>query len=510
MSDVITKSPNPARAIRIAVLAMGGEGGGVLANWLIDLARRNGYVGQMTSVPGVAQRTGATMYYIEIFPQAAIGKDQYPVLALMPVPGDVDIVLASELMEAGRAIQRGIVTPDRTTLVTSSHRVFSMTERVAMADGRVDAQALLQACRTAAQRFIAFDMMRMAEANGSVISSVMFGALAGAGLLPFDREAFETTIQEGGVGVRASLHAFAAGYTAAKSGVVNPVEQEDAPQIDQPKALADLQSQALAEWPEQVHPLVKAGLAQCADWQDLDYARFYLDLLKPVAEFEKQHNHDGWPLLQEVARQLALSLCYEDTIRVADLKIRATRFERVAKEVGIKKNQILEIREYLHPRRQEILEVLPGFLGRWLGGSKLVTTLIDRLTQEGRVVETTSIHGFLLLYCVAHLRRWRRSSARYVHEQTHIRNWLDLVINAAKYNYDLAIELAEVRGLVKGYGDTHASSLAKYNQIIQIVPDLKEQDAVQTVKSLRKAAQSDDGGKSLDQLVSQIKNPARS
>ena len=108
------------------------------------------------------------------------------------------------------------------------------------------------------------------------------------------------------------------------------------------------------------------------------------------------------------------------------------------------------------------------------------------------------------------LFRSRRSSARYVHEQTHIRNWLDLVMNTAKSNYDLAIELAEVRGLVKGYGDTHASSLAKYNQIIQIVPDLKEQDAVQTVKSLRKAAQTDDGGKTLDQLVSQIKNPARS
>ena len=66
-SEQFTES---ARAIRIAVLAMGGEGGGVLANWLIDLARRNDYVGQMTSVPGVAQRTGATIYYIEIFPKS--------------------------------------------------------------------------------------------------------------------------------------------------------------------------------------------------------------------------------------------------------------------------------------------------------------------------------------------------------------------------------------------------------------------------------------------------------
>ena len=48
--------------IKIAVLAMGGEGGGVLADWIVDLGEANGYIAQTTSVPGVAQRTGATIY----------------------------------------------------------------------------------------------------------------------------------------------------------------------------------------------------------------------------------------------------------------------------------------------------------------------------------------------------------------------------------------------------------------------------------------------------------------
>src|ERR1035438_5846568 len=117
------------RAITIAVLAMGGEGGGVLADWIVDVAERASYHAQTTSVPGVAQRTGATIYYIELFPETGIGSaGRLPVLALMPVPGELDIVVASELMEAGRAIQRGLVTPDRTALITSTHRVFSMTE----------------------------------------------------------------------------------------------------------------------------------------------------------------------------------------------------------------------------------------------------------------------------------------------------------------------------------------------------------------------------------------------
>src|ERR1700722_20766828 len=135
------------KAITIAILAMGGEGGGVLADWIVDLAEHSGYRAQTTSVPGVAQRTGSTMYYVELFPEEAIraaGKE--PVLALMPVPGELDIVLASELMEAGRAVQRGFVSPDRTTLIASTNRVYSMTEKTAMGDGRVDSQKLLDAC----------------------------------------------------------------------------------------------------------------------------------------------------------------------------------------------------------------------------------------------------------------------------------------------------------------------------------------------------------------------------
>ena len=149
---------------------MGGEGGGVLADWIVDMAERGGYLAQATSVPGLAQRTGQTLYYIELFAKAA-ARDQEPVLALMPVPGDVDVVLASELMEAARAIARGLVTPDRTTLIASTHRVYTMNERLAMTDGRVDADALLKACQEAAGKLHAFDMASIAEATGSLVSA---------------------------------------------------------------------------------------------------------------------------------------------------------------------------------------------------------------------------------------------------------------------------------------------------------------------------------------------------
>jgi indolepyruvate ferredoxin oxidoreductase beta subunit len=61
-------------------------------------------------------------------------------------------------MEGGRAIQRGLVTPDRTTLLASTHRVFSIAEKSALGDGRVDSDALLAHAAAAAKRFVRFDM----------------------------------------------------------------------------------------------------------------------------------------------------------------------------------------------------------------------------------------------------------------------------------------------------------------------------------------------------------------
>src|SRR5215203_3753631 len=290
------------RPITIAILAMGGEGGGVLAEWIVDVAEHGGYVAQMTSVPGVAQRTGATNYYVELFPKhGAKANSPAPVLGLTPMPGDVDIVIASELMEAGRAVQRGLVTPDRTTFIVSTNRVYSMTERIALADGRVDSAALLEGCRAAAKRIIHGDMAQLAEATGSVISAVLFGALAGAKVLPMQRMAFEAAIHRGGVGVKESVAAFNAGFAAA----------EGAPSVVQVPAQTKVISPALApvlaeagNYPDPAQMYVHAGIERLADYQDIDYARAYLAKLKPIVEADKRHGGGAGKLLAETAREL--------------------------------------------------------------------------------------------------------------------------------------------------------------------------------------------------------------
>ena len=136
------------RPITILVAALGGEGGGVLAEWLVEAARRAGYPAQGTSIPGVAQRTGATTYYVEIFPQqcSELGGRQ-PVLGLYPAPGGVDLLVASELLEGARAVLSGFVSADRTTLVTSVSRSLTTHEKIALGDGRIDPGKLLAVAR---------------------------------------------------------------------------------------------------------------------------------------------------------------------------------------------------------------------------------------------------------------------------------------------------------------------------------------------------------------------------
>jgi indolepyruvate ferredoxin oxidoreductase, beta subunit len=105
----IKKSP-----ITLLVCALGGEGGGVLSEWLVDVARHAGYAAQATSIPGVAQRTGATTYYIEVFPVPLAQLNRKPIFSLNPVPGKLDMMISSELLETARQVTNGLPAKDVT------------------------------------------------------------------------------------------------------------------------------------------------------------------------------------------------------------------------------------------------------------------------------------------------------------------------------------------------------------------------------------------------------------
>lgn len=474
------------RRITLAILALGGQGGGVLADWILELAAQNGWRAQGTSVPGVAQRTGSTVYYIEMTPED--GAD--PILALMPVPGDVDIVLASELMEAGRAMVRGFVTQDRTTLITSTHRIYAISEKSAMGDGILPNGRILEAAGERARRFIGFDMEDAAGRAGTVISSVLFGALAGSGALPFSRIEFEAAIAKSGVAIAASLRGFAAGHEAAGAGLTLVAEgHAGAPEPTTATGRA-LAARVRALLPPQAWANALHGVARLADYQDAAYASLYLDRLEALLAA-----CPAPALATETARHLALWMSYEDTIRVADLKIRGTRIERVRGEVRARPDQLLDVVEFLHPRLREICDVLPAPIGRVLLHSRPLRRLLAPLFAEGRHVRTTGLGGFLLLRLTAGLRRFRRISLRYQEEQARMETWLAFTASTARDDVPLALEIVACQDLIKGYGDTFDRGFAAFEMMMGHAAKLVgSRDAAERLAAFRASASDDDGG----------------
>jgi indolepyruvate ferredoxin oxidoreductase beta subunit len=512
MTDTLTVPRTdqlPARPITILVAALGGEGGGVLADWIVAAATEAELPVQSTSIPGVAQRTGATTYYLELYPQkwGALG-ERRPVLALTPSPGNVDLMVASELVEAGRAMQNGFVSPDRTTLVASTHRVYTVAEKMAMGDGRADGARIVKAAGELAKRAVLFDMAELAARSGTVINAVLFGAMAGAGVLPLSREACEAAIKRAGRGVEGSLKGFALGYAHA-TGEAKPATSEETKRWRTHPV-----ERVRASFPAETHRILEEGVARCTDFQDAAYATAYLDRLEPIAQADRDGGGGatGYKLTNETGRFLALWMCYEDVIRVADLKTRRSRFERVRAEVQAGLDEPVHIVEYLKPGVEEVAAVLPRGLSGWLTRWAARRGLTHKL-NVGMYVKTTSIFGFLTMRFLASLRRLRRITARWHDEQALIDRWLEAVRGAAQRDLGLALDLALCGRLIKGYGDTHRRGKESFLRILDTIGAggtfASDADRAAAIRRAREAALADPEGRKLDQSLETVGIPPR-
>jgi indolepyruvate ferredoxin oxidoreductase beta subunit len=263
---------------------------------------------------------------------------------------------------------------------------------------------------------------------------------------------------------------------------------------------------AINELPAPAHNTVLLGMRRLADYQDPAYAADYLQRLAPVAAADQRPGH---ALLRETARHLALWMSYEDTSRVADLKTRKTRFERVSTEVKPGRDTLIDIHEYLHPRLEEIAEVLPMRLGRWLLDSRLARRTLGVMADRSRIVQTNSIRGFLMLYAVASLRVLRRKSLRYQLETESISQWLAQITATARTNSDLALAIAKAQRLVKGYSDTIVRGRQNFHTVMATLPQIADHpQAAQQFQQLCDAALADDSGQALQQALRRLQmNP---
>ena len=280
------------RPVSILIAALGGQGGGVLTEWIVGAAAHAGYPAQATSIPGVAQRTGATTYYVEVFPERAEPGGPEPVFSLYPTPGDVDVIIASELLEAGRTIETDYASPGRTTVIASTHRLFSIAEKSAPGDGVFPREALEAAARALSRRFVGFDGLALARRHQTEVNALLLGALAASEAVPMTAADFEAAIRDGGVAVDRNVRGLKAGVELVAAGP----DDGEAPRRDRPwanvkaerasglgargAAFLTLAARAEAELPEPLHAVLGEALARLVDYQDARYADLFLERVR--------------------------------------------------------------------------------------------------------------------------------------------------------------------------------------------------------------------------------------
>jgi indolepyruvate ferredoxin oxidoreductase beta subunit len=435
---------------RVLIAALGGEGGGVLVDWITRAAVIAGHWATRTSIPGVAQRTGATAYYIEVLPKAE--GDPEPVLGLTAAPGRVDVLLSTELLEAARRAEAGFVTRDRTLAIVAHRRAYTLAEKVAAGDGRLSDAALAEAIRGTAREARVADYDALARRAGASLNAVLLGALAASRALPIPDEAFRDAIRAGKA-AEANLRGFEAGLSG------------EAPEPRAEQAEAPVANDDVTWLPEAARPLAAAGVARLTEYQNAALAARYLALLREFAPLSDA-------LAVSMARHLALRMSSEDVIRVAQLKLAAARAPRLVQESRARPGDIVHVIEFMKPGPAEILSLFPPFLAR-----PLLRVVERRGWQDKAIalnVSPTKPLGFLRLRLLAGLRWWRPYTHKHAEDRAWLARWLDLVRSAAASDPAAAVEVAETARLVKGYAATDLRGRAAWARIADevIVPAL--------------------------------------
>jgi indolepyruvate ferredoxin oxidoreductase, beta subunit len=367
---------------------------------------------------------------------------------------------------------------------------------------------VLQRASEASRRFIHFDMEAIAQASGTVISASLFGALAGSGELPFARAAFEETIRAGGRGAEASLAAFARAFDLASGAVV--AGQQDQTADGAPGSPSWGPRRLLEEWealsrrasvlPPPVRDMADAGLRKVVDFLDCAYGAEYLAKLEEIVTTDREDK--DFAFSREAAKYLANAMVYDDIIRVADLKTRSSRAERVRREVHLGGDQTLLTTEYFHPRMKEVVGLLPARLGARIEARPRLMARLNGFVDRGRRIRTDGVLGFGMLWAIGGLRRFRRSLLRHKVETEHRDRWLDLALRERASDYDLGVEVLKCRRLIKGYSDTHARGHSKFDRVLGCLPMLAgRRDAADWIRRLREAALADADGIALDGAI---------
>lgn len=467
--------------LKILIPAVGGQGGGVLTEWLVNALLNSDYEVQSISLPGLAQRGGSAVYYIEAYKYNLHNGTTPIIFSQYPIPGDVDIILCQEFLELGRILEQGYGSK-KTTIISSTHRVYSTLEKLPVSSGIYSEEKLHIIANEFSSEFIGLNALGLAKHNKMddlAVNAILLGALCASHSIPLGIEDLKSSIDKVGIAVKNNLRAFEIGYDyVANNSATNVKDKIDfARYIDEKeistKNIYKEDFKNIAEYidnhfTEKLKIYLIEAVHRLIDYQNPKYARNYLDTISKVIKEDKSQDSD---ISKEFVKNLALLLSYEDGIRVAELKIKSLRFSKIKDEMQIKDNQIFNVIDYLKPDAYEIYGLLPNIII-----SPLITiiniTPLNRLKRKQKDItfaqkpETTSFFGFVRLFLLTKIKFLRPYSHRFANEHKVIDKYIESTLKYTDINSSLGASVAKSGSLIKGYGDVRRKSVDVFNRYI--------------------------------------------
>ncbi len=467
--------------IKVLIPAVGGQGGGVLTEWLVQAFFIQDYDVQGISLPGLSQRGGSTVYYLEAFPRAE-ARDKQIIFAQFPVPGEVDVIVAQEFLELGRALELGYGS-DKTAIVTSTHRVYSTLEKMPIGSGIYSEESLRKIADGFSSKLIELDALKLSKENGMdelAVNAILLGALSASGAMPVSRESYLKAIDNVGVAVKTNKRAFEVGSDYVKSG--NNPDFGEKPAIVWESFLKE-RADRLGEYereeylariskietyhPSNLREILAESIFRLIEYQGIEYADKYMDLVWETYDVDQNTKGGGYKLTEHFARNLALLMSYEDGIRVAELKIKFNRFKRIKEEMRLRDDQVFKVVDYLKPDSEEIYGLMPYVLVApfvRITQSRVFKKIWRRkkpLTM-GQTPVTTSFSGFARLWLLTKIKFMRPYSYRYKKEHRIIKRYIESVVYYSGLDYKVGCLVAKSASMIKGYGKVRRRTMKAF------------------------------------------------
>jgi indolepyruvate ferredoxin oxidoreductase len=380
---------------------------------------------------GLAQKNGAVMSHVRIAPAP---EDLHSVRL---APGGADLVLGCDMVVAASPAALSRMEHGVTHAIVNSD--LQPTAAFVM-DGDVDfeARTMERALRAVAgdAKLDLIDATGLATAlMGDSIATNLFmlGYAFQKGLVPLGLAALERAIELNGVAVESNKHAFGWGRLAAQDHAtlerfLRPQHPAEAPHKQGLAALVERRAKFLA------------------DYQDEAYARRYRAFVAAVAEAEKARVRGHGELAETVARGLFKLMAYKDEYEVARLYTDGTF--RAKLDRAFEGNYRLEFHlapPLLAARDPATGHLTKGSYGPWM------------------------LHAFALLKRFKFLRGSKfdpfgRSAERRMERQLIVdyeRTVRELIDGLAPENHALAVEIAHLPELIRGFGHIKDRNLAE-------------------------------------------------